>query len=75
MNWKNLIPKWTSVVSWIIGFWLFCGWANLVWGQTYSVGDTVGNFSLDICENGEDIWEYHEHGSGNIVWMNLFTSW
>jgi len=30
---------------------------------------------LDICENGEGSWEYHEHGSGNIVWMNLFTSW
>ena len=46
-----------------------------IWGQTYTVGDTIDNFTLDICENGEGVWEYHEEGTGNIVWMNLFTSW
>jgi len=33
MDWKELLPKWTSIVAWIIGFLLFCGWSNLVWGQ------------------------------------------
>ena len=44
-------------------------------GQTYTVGDTISNFSLEICENGDGIWEYHEQGSGKVVWLNLFTSW
>ena len=60
---------------WIVALFLFCGWADLVWGQTYSVGDTIGNFSLEICENGDGTWEYHQDGAGNVVWLNLFTSW
>jgi hypothetical protein len=75
MDYKELLPKWTSVVAWIVGFLLFCGWSNLVWGQTYSVGDTIDNFNLEICDNGEGNWDYHTDGTGNIVWMNLFTSW
>ena len=43
--------------------------------DAFTVGDTIDNFTLDICENGEGVWEYHEEGTGNIVWMNLFTSW
>jgi len=26
--------KKTRMISWVIGFILFCGWADLVWGQT-----------------------------------------
>ena len=26
--------KKTRIISWVIGFILFCGWADLVWGQT-----------------------------------------
>ena len=33
MKIRNLLPKWWSVVTWILGFFLFSGWANLVWGQ------------------------------------------
>jgi hypothetical protein len=47
---------------------------SAVRGQ-YAVGDTIDNFSLEICENGEGTWEYHQDGVGNVVWMNLFTSW
>jgi hypothetical protein len=72
---KDILPKWTSVITWILGFLLFCGWTDLVWGQTYTVGDTIGNFNLEICENGEGTWDYHTDGAGNVVWMNLFTSW
>ena len=43
--------------------------------QTYTVGDTVGNFSLEICENGEGTWDYHIDGLHNVTWINLFTSW
>ena len=31
---------------------LFLG---LSYGQTYFVGDTIDNFTLDICENGEGV--------------------
>jgi len=72
---KDILPKLTSVITWILGFLLFCGWTDLVWGQTYTVGDTIGNFNLEICENGEGTWDYHTDGTGNVVWMNLFTSW
>jgi hypothetical protein len=44
-------------------------------GQTYTVGDTVDNFSADYCVNEEGTWDYHTDGTGNVVWMNLFTSW
>jgi len=53
---------------------LFILFSSLI-GQTYTVGDTIGNFSLEICENGEGTWDYHTDGTGNVVWMNLFTSW
>jgi len=26
--------KKTRIISWVVGFILFCGWADLVWGQT-----------------------------------------
>ena len=60
---------------WLIALFLFCGWADLVWGQTYTVGDTVDNFGADICDNGEGYWDYNTDGQHNITWMNLFTSW
>jgi hypothetical protein len=75
MNYRDLLPKWTSIIAWIIGFLLFCGWSDLVWGQTYNVGDTIDNFGTNICENGEGYWDYDIDGSHNIIWLNLFTSW
>ena len=60
---------------WLIALFLFCGWADLVWSQTYTVGDTVDNFGADICDNGEGYWDYNTNGLHNITWMNLFTSW
>lgn len=44
-------------------------------GQLYVVGDTVETFDASICENGDGTWDYQTDGVGNIVWMNLFTSW
>ena len=64
-----------KIIYWIIGLFIFCGWADLVWGQTYTVGDTIGNFNLEICENGEGTWDYHIDGLHNVTWINLFTSW
>ena len=52
---------------------MFC--TTFLRGQTYTVGDTVGNFGSEICVNGEDDWSYHINGSGKVVWLNLFTSW
>ena len=76
---KDILPKWTSVVTWILGFLLFCGWSDLVWGQTYTVGDTVDNFGAPICVNGsgfeDEYWDYNTDGYHQITWINLFTSW
>ena len=79
MNYKDLLPKWTSIVAWIIGFLLFCGWSDLVWGQTYTVGDTIDNFSAPVCVNDtgftDGYWDYNTNGLHKITWINLFTSW
>ena len=44
-------------------------------GQTYTVGDYVNDFSGDICHNGDGTWSYEENGGDRVVWINLFTSW
>jgi membrane protein YqaA with SNARE-associated domain len=64
MTWLHIL---VAVVAVLLG--------GVLKGQTYTVGDTVGNFNLEICENGDGTWEYHQDGVGNVVWMNLFTSW
>ena len=52
---------------------------SVLTAQTYTVGDTVDNFGAPICVNDtgftDGYWDYHANGSGNITWMNLFTSW
>ncbi len=48
---------------------------SLVYGQQYTVGDFVDDFSGDICFNGDGIWSYEEHGRDRVTWINLFTSW
>ena len=40
-----------KTVYWIVGLLVFLGWTDLVWGQTYTVGDTVDNFGAPICVN------------------------
>ena len=49
--------------------------STILTAQTYTVGDTVDNFSADYCVNEEGTWDYHTDGTGNVVWMNLFRSW
>ena len=48
---------------------------TLVYGQQYTVGDYVDDFSGDICFNGDGTWSYEEHGRDRVTWINLFTSW
>ena len=54
---------------------------NLLTAQTYSVGDTVEDFSKSICSNGEgdlSFYSYNsaENGGDNfVIWINFFTSW
>ena len=67
---KMLLRKIITII--IVGLALTSG--SLL-GQTYTVGDTIDNFSLEICSNGDGTWEYHQEGVGNVVWLNLFTSW
>ena len=47
----------------------------LAYGQQYTTGDYVDDFSGDICFNGDGIWSYEEHGRDRVTWINLFTSW
>ena len=49
--------------------------APFIYGQTYTVGDYVNDFSGEICFNGEGTWSYEQHGLGRVTWINLFTSW
>ncbi len=48
---------------------------TLVYGQQYTVGNYVDDFSGDICFNGDGTWSYEEHGRDRVTWINLFTSW
>lgn len=48
---------------------------TLSFGQTYTVGDYVDDFSGDICHNGDGIWSYEQNGRDRVTWINLFTSW
>ncbi len=47
----------------------------VLYGQSYTVGDIVDDFSGDICYNGAGTWSYDEHGRDRVTWINLFTSW
>ena len=47
----------------------------LGYGQQYTVGDYVDDFSGDICFNGDGTWSYDVHGRDRVTWINLFTSW
>jgi len=59
----------------------FLVFVNLLTAQTYSVGDTVKDFSKSICSNGEgdfSLYSYNgvENGGENfVIWINFFTSW
>ena len=68
-----------KTVYWIVGLLVFLGWTDLVWGQTYTVGDTVDNFGAPICVNDSgfenEYWNYNTDGLHKITWLNLFTSW
>ena len=57
-----------KILYWIFGVLLFCGGADLVWGQTYTVGDTVDNFGATICVNDSGNWEYDTDGLHKITW-------
>ena len=38
--------KKTNIISWVVGFILFCGWADLVWGQT----PTKPNTQIEVTD-------------------------
>ena len=48
---------------------------SFAFGQAYTVGEYVDDFSGDICHNGDGTWSYDEHGRDRVTWINLFTSW
>ena len=48
---------------------------NFIFGQTYSVGDYVDNFSAEICYNGEGTWEWEVDGFNKVVWISSFATW
>ena len=50
------IMNFRKISYWIIGLFVFFGWADLVWGQTYTVGDTltfeVKGLVCSFCAHG-----------------------
>ena len=66
-----------KTIYWSLGIWLFCRWADLVWGQL-EVGDTSPDFTAPVCvnDNTEDgYWSLYDEGANKVTWINLFTSW
>jgi|LWDU01.1.fsa_nt_gi hypothetical protein len=61
----TLLPKWWSIVIWILAVILLCG--NRLNSQTYVVGDTIDNFSAPICVNGDGEWNYDVDGYINVL--------
>jgi len=49
--------------------------SQAIFGQEYTVGDYVDDFSGDICFNGDGTWSYDVDGRDRVTWINLFTSW
>ena len=47
---------------------LFIGFT---FGQTYSVGDYVDNFSAEICYNGEGTWEWEANAFNKVTIRNF----
>ena len=42
--------KKTKMISWVVGSMLFCGWADLVWGQTTLTKEQADNLANNIQE-------------------------
>jgi len=66
-----LIFKYIFVFFFIISFSL---------GQTYSIGDTVDNFTESICANGNSgsdttLFSLSDDDESKIIWLSFFTSW
>ena len=59
----------------IVGLYISAFMGSILTAQTYTVGDTVSNFSDPICANGEGDWDYNTDGRHKITWINIFTSW
>ena len=72
---RRIQMKIKKTIYWITGILVFLSWTDLVWGQTYTVGDTVDTFGAEVCENGEGYWDYDTDGLNKITWINIFTSW
>ena len=50
--------------------------------QKYAVGDTVKDFNMQVCANGDvDTLSFYNYsgknngGSHHVIWINFFTSW
>jgi hypothetical protein len=48
---------------------------GLIFGQTYTEGDVVGEFGADICYNGEGYWSYTEQGVDKVTFIASFATW
>ena len=55
---------------------------EVAFSQKYTTGDTVENFSMEVCANSdEDSLSFYSYnarnngGTNKIIWINFFTSW
>ncbi len=50
-------------------------------GKTYAVGDTVSDFTMEICSNGSGGWTLYDYnhtqngGNKKIILINCFATW
>ena len=53
----------------------FLFFISFIFGQTYSVGDYVDNFSAEICYTGEGTWEWEVNAFNKVTWISSFATW
>ena len=57
------------------------GFISRLPAQVYNVGDTVNNFSLPICSNGDGTWQLYNYywkengGQSHVIFLDIFATW
>ena len=72
------MADWTNILG---AFLIVIVLASTAVSQVYSVGDTVDNFTLPVCANGEGSFELYDYywkangGESHVVFLDIFATW
>ena len=53
----------------------------LLFGQQYSVGDSVANFTVPVCANGSGTWALNDYNGAlngdeyHVIFVDIYKSW